>query len=119
MGTARLAHWGRISPHARTRARAMMYQDTRMSLVIQGEYVAEVDMNPTGERRWIAAIGSVVTVCALVLSGCGGSGGDDGTNTDTNGTTDTDTTDTSTGATDDTTTPTQPSTTATTIEYSP
>lgn len=85
-----------------------------MPLLIHGGYAEEADMNLTGNVRWIAAIGSVMTACALVLSGCGGSGGDDGTDTDTNGTTDT-----STSTTDDTTTLTRPSTTATTIENSP
>jgi len=79
-------------------------------------------MNLTGNGRCIAAIGSVATACALMLSGCGGSGGDDGTKTDTKGTTETSTSttdDTSTSTTDDTTTLTRPSTTATTIENSP
>jgi hypothetical protein len=84
--------------------------------------VEEADMNRSGNGRCIAAIGSVVSACALVLSGCGGSGGDDGTDTHTEGTADTSTngtTDTSTSTTDDTTTLTRPSTTATTIENSP
>ena len=104
----------------------MMYHDTRMSLLIHGEYVEEADMNLTGNGRCIAAIGSVVTACALVLSGCGGGGDDDGTKTDSKGTTETSTgttDDTSTSGTDDTTTLTRPSTTAsttaTTIENSP
>lgn len=92
-----------------------------MSLLIHGEYVEEADMSLTPTGRWIAALGSVVTACTLVLAGCGGSAGDGGTDTGTNGTTDTSTngtTDTSTGTTDDTTSPTRPSTTATTIEES-
>jgi hypothetical protein len=90
-----------------------MYQDTRRSLLIHGECVEEADMSLTGNGRRIAAIGSVVAACVLVLSGCGGGAGDDGTDTDTDGTTDT-----STSTTDDTTTLTRPSTTATTIEES-
>lgn len=90
-----------------------MYQAPPMSLLIHGEYVEEADMSLTPTGRWIAALGSVVTACTLVLAGCGGSAGDGGTDTGTNGTTDT-----STGTTDDTTSPTRPSTTATTIEES-
>ena len=90
-----------------------MYQTPPMSLLIHGEYVEEADMSLTPTGRWIAALGSVVTACTLVLAGCGGSAGDGGTDTGTNGTTDT-----STGTTDDTTSPTRPSTTATTIEES-
>jgi hypothetical protein len=74
------------------------------------EYAEEADMSLRRHYRYVGGIGSVVTACALVLSGCGGTGGDDGPNTNTNGT--------ETNTTDDTTTLTRPPTTATTIENS-
>jgi hypothetical protein len=101
---------GQASRSARTRARAIMYHGTRISLPMDGECAEEADMSLGRHCRYVGGIGSVVAACALVLSGCGGNGGDDGPNTNTNGT--------ETNTTDDTTTLTRPPTTATTIENS-